>query len=107
MKHGLTDNLGLKLLSLLAAVVFWLVVVNIDDPVTVKRYSNIPVIAQNESVILNQGKIYQIMNNSGTVTVSVSAKRSTLRQIRSDDITVRGFPEHGAVVHDTAAGGDP
>ena len=88
MKHRLTDNLGLKLLSLLAAVVFWLVVVNIDDPVTVKRYSNIPVIAQNESVILNQGKIYQIMNNSGTVTVSVSAKRSTLRQIRSDDITV-------------------
>ena len=34
MKKMLTNNLTLKLLSVVAAIMLWLVVMNIDDPYT-------------------------------------------------------------------------
>ena len=34
MKKVLTNNLGLKLLSVVAAIMLWLIVMNIDDPYT-------------------------------------------------------------------------
>ena len=35
MKTSLMNNLGLKILAFLAAGLLWLMVVNIDDPVTI------------------------------------------------------------------------
>lgn len=43
MKKGLMNNWGLKILSFLLAVMLWLIVVNIDDPVTTQTFNNIPV----------------------------------------------------------------
>ena len=34
MKKMLTNNLGLKLLSVIGAIMLWLIVMNIDDPYT-------------------------------------------------------------------------
>ena len=41
MKKGLMNNWGLKILSFLLAVMLWLIVVNIDDPVTMISVSSI------------------------------------------------------------------
>ena len=41
MKKRLTNNLLLKILSLLIAFTLWFVVINIDDPVDEKSFSNI------------------------------------------------------------------
>ena len=38
MKKMLTNNLTLKLLSVVAAIMLWLVVMNIDDPYTYRDF---------------------------------------------------------------------
>ena len=43
MKEKLTNNLGLKLLSLLMATLLWLVVVNSQDPLETRTFTDIPV----------------------------------------------------------------
>lgn len=78
----LTNNLGFKLLALLFAVILWLVVYNVDDPVISRLYST-NVALQNEDAI--QGKYYEILDNTNNVTFSVSAKRSILDKIDDSD----------------------
>lgn len=51
MKKGLMNNWGLKILSFLLAVMLWLIVVNIDDPVTTQTFNNIPVAVTNAEVL--------------------------------------------------------
>ncbi len=89
MKKRLMNNIGLKILAFLVAFMLWLMVVNIDDPVTHKTFSNIPVSVVNEEVLANakQPQTYQIVDNTQEVSVTVTAKRKTLNKIRDDDIT--------------------
>ena len=94
MKKKLLENPGLKLLALVMAVLLWLIIVNIEDPVDTKRFTNIAVTIQNESIILNDGKMYQITNDTATVDVTVSAKRSILTRIQSSDIVATANVEN-------------
>ena len=86
MKKLLTDNIGLKILALLAATILWVVVVNVDDPVVEKRFSGIPVEVVNDEAISKQNKTYEILDGSDTVTVIVKGKRSILDQMSKDYI---------------------
>ena len=87
MKKRLTNNWGLKVLAFLIAVFMWLIVVNIDDPITDKIYTGIPVSVINEDVVTDNNRTYQIVDDTQTVNVVVSAKRSVLSKIKSDDIS--------------------
>lgn len=60
MKEKLTNNLALKLLSLALAAFLWMVVVNLDDPVTSVQFSNVPVEILHPEVVTSKGKTYQI-----------------------------------------------
>lgn len=86
MRRRLTANLGLKVLAFFSAVLMWLVVVNIDDPVTEKTYTGIPVSVINEEVVTTTNRTYQIVDDTQEVVVTVSANRSVLNKIRSEDI---------------------
>ncbi len=86
MRRRLTANLGLKVLAFFSAVLMWFVVVNIDDPVTDKTYTGIPVSVINEEVVTTTNRTYQIVDNTQEVMVTVSANRSVLNKIRSEDI---------------------
>lgn len=85
-KIKLTQNIGLKVMAFLFAVLLWLVVVNIADPVVSATYTNIPVTVVNEQVVTNEGKVYRILDETQTVRVTVYAKRSVLGKITSDNI---------------------
>ena len=78
MKKRLTNNIGLKMLAFLIAVFMWLIVVNIDDPIMDKTYTGITVSVINEDVVTDNNRTYQIVDNTQTVNVVVSAKRSIL-----------------------------
>ena len=81
------NNIGLKLISVLVAVVIWYVVVDIDDPVVTNTY-NVKITVENEAYIASGKEIYHIDDANKTVGVSIRANRSTLRSISEDDITV-------------------
>ena len=86
MRHKLTENLGLKLIAIFFAILLWLVVVNVDDPVDSMIYRSVPVTVKNEEVVTNKGKTYQINDNTQLVSVTVNAKRSVLSKITASDI---------------------
>lgn len=88
MEKRLMNNVGLKILAFFVAFMLWIMVVNIDDPVTHKTFSDIPVSIINEEVLANaqQPQTYQIMDNTQAVDVTVTAKRKTLSKIKERDI---------------------
>ena len=86
MKQKLTNNLGLKLISVALAFILWLVVVSIDDPVISRTFSGIEVEILNADAITSQGKVYEILDGSNIISVTLSAKRSVLEKISRDYI---------------------
>lgn len=78
-------NLGWKVASVIFAVFLWWTVVNIDDPVTSSNF-RVPVTVTNAEVVTNQGKSYQIINDTENVVVTVSARRKVLNEIDASDI---------------------
>ena len=86
MRKRITKNLALKILAFLIAAFLWLVVVNIDDPVDDKTFSNIPVQVTHEEVITDNNNTYQIVDNTQEINVTVTAQRSVLDKIKAEDI---------------------
>lgn len=86
MRKRITNNLTLKILAFLIAAFLWLIVVNIDDPVDDKTFSNITVQVLHEEVITDNNNTYQIVDNTQEVNVTVTAQRSVLDKIRAEDI---------------------
>ena len=84
MKDKLLHNLGLKIISCIVAVILWLVVVNVSDPVVDTTYSDIPLTVTGTESLASDGKVYEMLG-AGTVTISVSAKRSILDSLSSDN----------------------
>ncbi len=86
MKTLFTKNLGLKIISVLAAFVLWLVVINVDDPIISKSYTGVPVEILNEETLSEQGKCYEVLGDSATINVVVTAHRSVLDGMSRDYI---------------------
>lgn len=86
MKKKLTDNLGLKILAVLCSIIVWLVVINIEDPVIRRKFSDIPVTLTNTDTITNQGKVFEVLEDTDVVDVTVTAKRSAMSTITRDSI---------------------
>ena len=85
MKSRIFDNLGLKILALVAAIVIWILVVSINDPVANKTYRSVKVHVINEEVVTSEGKTYQV-ENGATANVTVRAQRSVLSRLKADRI---------------------
>ncbi|MBO6196410.1 MAG: hypothetical protein J6O03_02870 [Butyrivibrio sp.] len=83
----LTANWGLKLASLIFAMVVWFLVTNINDPITSVRYSNIPVTLKNTNLITDQGQVYTILDGSDTISsVTIYAPRSIIDSLSLNNI---------------------
>lgn len=82
----ITNNFGLKFLAVIVSLGLWFVVNNINDPLETMPFNNIPVEILNEDQITNNGKVYEIIDNTGTVNVRVTGKRSVLRYITRENI---------------------
>lgn len=86
MKFKITRNLGLKVAALIFSVFFWLIVININDPIDSATYANVPVEFINGEVVTNKGKTYDLVGDAQLVRVTVSGKRSVLSRVRSSNI---------------------
>lgn len=85
MKDRLKNNIGLKIMAVIFAILLWWIVVNVDDPIMTGAY-NVEVSVTNPEVITNAGKSYQIIDNTKQVTVSVKARRKILDEIKTKNI---------------------
>lgn len=86
MKKQLTNNIGLKLLALCISFMLWLVVVNYDDPIISYTYSGIQVDVTNADSLRDKGKVYEILNNTDTISVTLTGKRSIVESISKENI---------------------
>lgn len=86
MKKKLLQNWGLKLASLLLAFVLWFLVVQIDDPNDSVSFSNVQVRLTNTELLEQENKVYEVLDNTDIVRVTVRAPRSVLQQLRATDI---------------------
>lgn len=86
MRKMLTNNIGLKIVSVIASIFLWMVIVNVDDPVISRSYTGIQVEVINEDAVTGENKTYEIVDGSDTISVVVSAKRSVIENMSRDYI---------------------
>lgn len=84
MKKKLMNNLSIKIVSVIAAFLFWLIIINITDPTTSKTFYDIPVEVLNENVITSSNQVYEILEGD-TVRVTVKGKRSFVEMLTKED----------------------
>ena len=87
MKKLLTRNLGLKLASLVLAFVLWFLVAQIYDPKDTVSFNNIQVRLINTDLLEEEGKVYEVLDNSNLVRVTVTGPQSIVKsELRRSDI---------------------
>ncbi len=85
MKKLLTNNPGIKIVSLLLAVLVWILVLSIEDPMTTVTFSDIVVSEINEDQISEAGKSYTYVGGN-TVSVRVRGNTSVVSRLTRDDL---------------------
>lgn len=88
MKTKLFDNLLLKILSVVAAVFLWLIVVNIGDAVSSKPIRNVKVTMVNMEALTSQGQMCRVADGTDVVDLTVYARRSVLNGLKASDFVV-------------------
>lgn len=84
MSKLLTNNLGLKIAAILVTIILWMVVVNINDPDSTKPFT-IPVTVQNEEILAEMGKVYDVIGDTSFATIYVTGKRSYMDKLSTSD----------------------
>ena len=84
LKMSLTNNIGLKFLAVLIALVLWLAIVNVNDPEKTITVSNIPISVTNESAITSRDMVYNVKSEQ-YLNVTVSGKRSIVSNLSAED----------------------
>lgn len=84
LKMSLTNNIGLKFLAVLIALVLWLAIVNVNDPEKTITVSNIPISVTNESTITSRDMVYNVKSEQ-YLNITVSGKRSIVSNLSAED----------------------
>ena len=84
LKMSLPNNIGLKFLAVLIALVLWLAIVNVNDPEKTITVSNIPISVTNESAITSRDMVYNVKSEQ-YLNITVSGKRSIVSNLSAED----------------------
>ena len=84
IKDRIFHNVALKIISVMFAILMWLLVINIDDPQTSVLVTGIDVKILNESAILNNGDAYDVLSGS-TISVKVTGPRTIVDSLKASD----------------------
>lgn len=77
----------LKILSLLIAILIWVVVKNVQDPMLVKVITRIPVTIVNESYLASNLEVPLLIEGQDTVNVKVKGRESVVKELKREDFT--------------------
>lgn len=84
MKERLTNNLFIKLISVCIALLIWIMVVNLSNPLKTKSVTDIPLEVLNDKVLTDAGLTYEIEGKK-TVSVSVVVRTLDFNKIQKSD----------------------
>ena len=84
----LTENLALKITSVIIAIAIWYVVVDYNDPVIQRSISGVEVQVRNASYVANGKRVYHIDDQYKTISVIVEGNRSAVSGLTASDIIV-------------------
>lgn len=87
MIEKILNNWFWKLLSVVIAFVFWVVIVNYQDPIITEDYENIPVEKRNEIAITSKNQAVDYLEGE-TVNISLRGKRSVIDNLDPENINV-------------------
>lgn len=85
MKEKVLNNFSLKALSVVGAVILWIVIINVYDPSIRVTISGVPIQLVNEQALSDMGYSYEIEEDS-KISVYVSGPRSLVSSINASDI---------------------
>ncbi|MBQ2800707.1 MAG: hypothetical protein IJF03_04890 [Lachnospiraceae bacterium] len=85
MKKWITNNTGLKVVSIVFALMLWLIVVNIDNPTTKREFTNVQVELTNENAITDKEKVCSVIDNSNVITITVRGPRNVVESLSASD----------------------
>ena len=86
MKKKLTNNLLLKIISLLVGILVWLIVANVDNPVIERTFTLQNVELINEAYIDDTGKVCLRSGEQTSVRVTIRGESKTVSKIVTSDI---------------------
>lgn len=87
LKKLLENNLSLKIASILIAIFLWFWVTNLEDPVKIQNFNEVPITITNGSYLESMG-LTCILSETDSVKVSIEGNRSVVDRITSSDIVV-------------------
>ena len=80
------NNFLYKLLSLGFAVMIWLIIINVADPVTTRNFSGLEVNIINQSAITSINQVYEVVEGQ-TVDFTVRGKTSVIKNLNISDFS--------------------
>jgi YbbR domain-containing protein len=105
MKKKLLNNIGLKLISVLVAMLIWLVITNIDDATTTETIT-LPIQEINAEDLESYGMTYEVVSGT-TATATIKGRPSVLKNLTADDFVatadLSNLSVTGAVMVDITA----
>lgn len=87
MKKMFTDNLWLKILSVLMAILIWIVVLNINDPSKTRTIAGVRVELLNEDIITGNNQVYEILDGQ-LVSITMTGPRTIVDTLKAKDFIV-------------------
>lgn len=84
MRKRILTHLDLKVISLVIAILIWIIVANVDDYKTTKQITGIEIEFVNGSAITEKNKVYEVPEGT-TVDVVIKGPRSIVEGLTRDD----------------------
>lgn len=100
MKKKLTNNIGMKILSVVIAFIVWIIIVNIEDPMTSRTF-HVAVDILNENAVESEGKVYRVIEGS-EVDVTVKGNKSFVDSLKVSDIKATADLSHLSFTNSTS-----
>lgn len=85
MKKKLLNNIGIKLVSVLAAMIIWLLIVNVDDAVITETLT-LDIVEINAEDLESFGKTYEVVSDT-VATIRIKGRPSVLKSVSASDFT--------------------
>lgn len=84
MRKRILNHLDLKVLSLIIAIIVWIMVANVDDYKTTRQITGIEIEFINGSAITEKNKVYEVPEGT-TIDIVVKGRRSIVEGLTKDD----------------------